>query len=177
MNELERDRLFWRQCASQEGERAEALENEVAVLCARAESNQVTHEATNVADLKNLWNKAVLCVGGRPSIVPSYRQIIECTGVKFLHHDCGEENHVTQLEAHLFAADLVICQTGCVSHDAYWRVKDHCKRTGKRCVFVDKPSASSFARCLRKFGENTGTNMEDKEKDNNVTLGAYAQNR
>jgi len=43
----------------------------------------------------------------------------------------------------------VICQTGCVSHGAYWRVKDHCKRTGKRCVFVEKPSVSSMARCLK----------------------------
>lgn len=40
------------------------------------------------------------------------------------------------LEASLVAADLVICQTGCVGHDDYWRVQDHCKRTGKACVMV-----------------------------------------
>lgn len=45
------------------------------------------------------------------------------------------------LEDVLVAADLVICQTGCVSHDAYWRVQDHCKRTGKQCVLVDQPTA------------------------------------
>jgi hypothetical protein len=88
-------------------------------------------------------------VGGRQAVVPSYRQLIECTGGRFLHHDGGEENNPAQLEANLAAADLVICQTGCISHDAYWRVKDHCKRTGKRCVFVEKPSVSSLARCLR----------------------------
>jgi hypothetical protein len=27
-------------------------------------------------------------------------------------------------------------------------VKDHCKRTGKRCVFVDSPSAAGLARAL-----------------------------
>jgi hypothetical protein len=48
----------------------------------------------------------------------------------------------------LAAADLVICQTGCISHDAYWRVKDHCKRTGKRCVFVENPSRSGLQRAL-----------------------------
>ncbi|MEG2900119.1 MAG: DUF2325 domain-containing protein [Massilia sp.] len=53
------------------------------------------------------------------------------------------------LEASLQAADLVICQTGCMSHSAYWRVKDHCKRHGKRCVFVDNPSVSSLARGLQ----------------------------
>ena len=46
-------------------------------------------------------------------------------------------------------ADLVICQTGCISHSAYWRVKDHCKRHGKRCVFVDNPSVSSLVRGLQ----------------------------
>lgn len=48
------------------------------------------------------------------------------------------------LEASLRAADLVICQTGCISHDAYWRVQDHCKRTGKQCVLVDQPQALHF---------------------------------
>ena len=51
----------------------------------------------------------------------------------------------------LAAADLVICQTGCISHNAYWRVKDFCKRTGKQCVFVENPSASSLARGLEQF--------------------------
>jgi hypothetical protein len=53
------------------------------------------------------------------------------------------------LEAGLAAADLVICQTGCISHQAYWRVKDFCKRTGKRCLYVDNPSTSSLSSSLR----------------------------
>ena len=52
------------------------------------------------------------------------------------------------LEDSLHAADLVICQTGCISDGAYWRVKDHCKRTGKRCLFVDNPSRSALLRAL-----------------------------
>lgn len=43
-----------------------------------------------------------------------------------LHHDGGEEDHIARLDHTLAAADLVICQTGGISHDAYWRVKDHC---------------------------------------------------
>lgn len=43
------------------------------------------------------------------------------------------------LGASLAAADLVICQTGCISHDDYWRVQDHCRRTGKPCILVDQP--------------------------------------
>lgn len=45
------------------------------------------------------------------------------------------------LELSLRAADLVICQTGCLSHGAYWRMQDHCKRTGKTCVLVEQPNA------------------------------------
>ncbi len=95
-----------------------------------------------------LGHRAVLCVGGRPASVPLYRHIIERTGGRFLHHDGGEEESVARLEATLSAADLVICQTGCISHDAYWRVKTHCKRTGKQCVFVENPGGASLKRAL-----------------------------
>ncbi|HSI57490.1 MAG TPA: DUF2325 domain-containing protein [Ideonella sp.] len=94
-------------------------------------------------------DRAVLCVGGRQASVPVYRQLIERVGGRFLHHDGGEEDNTSRLDTTLAAADLVICQTGCISHDAYWRVKDHCKRTGKRCLFVENPSSASLQRALR----------------------------
>ena len=50
------------------------------------------------------------------------------------------------LDASLAAADLVICQTGCLSHGQYWRVQDHCKRTGKTCVLVEQPEAVRIVR-------------------------------
>ena len=90
----------------------------------------------------------MLCVGGRPASVPIYRDLIERTGGRFLHHDGGDEDNTAKLDATLAAADLVICQAGCISHGAYWRVKDHCKRTGKRCIFVESPSASGLKRAL-----------------------------
>lgn len=95
-----------------------------------------------------LDDRAVLCVGGRPASVPVYRQLVERTGGRFLHHDGGDEDSPAKLDSTLAAADLVICQTGCISHDAYWRVKDHCKRTGKRCIFVESPSATGLKRAL-----------------------------
>jgi len=49
----------------------------------------------------------------------------------------------------------VICQTGCIRHSAYWRVRDHCKRTGMRCVFIDNPGISSLARGLPEAGAET----------------------
>lgn len=53
------------------------------------------------------------------------------------------------LEASLVAADLVICQTGCLSHGDYWRVQDHCRRTGKACVIVEQPDAVRIMRLHR----------------------------
>jgi hypothetical protein len=40
------------------------------------------------------------------------------------------------------------CQTGCISQDAYWRVKDHCKRHNKKCAHIESPSASGMRRAL-----------------------------
>jgi len=34
------------------------------------------------------------------------------------------------------------------NHNAFARVKAHIKRSGKPCVFLDKPGAGSFARAL-----------------------------
>jgi hypothetical protein len=95
-----------------------------------------------------LHEKVVLCVGGRSGNVANYRDVVERVGGRFTHHDGGLEDNSTVLDANLAAADLVICQTGCISHNAYWRVKDFCKRTGKRCVFVENPSTSSLERGL-----------------------------
>jgi hypothetical protein len=95
-----------------------------------------------------LHQKVVLCVGGRSGNIANYRDVVERVGGKFAHHDGGIEDNASVLDANLAAADLVICQTGCISHNAYWRVKDFCKRTGKRCVFVENPSPSSLERGL-----------------------------
>lgn len=113
-----------------------------------AMAQQPSAACTATVDVVRLGDQAVLCVGGRQASVPVYRHLIENTGARFLHHDGGEEDSESKLDATLAAADLVICQTGCVSHNAYWRVKDHCKRTGKRCVFVESPSNAGIKRAL-----------------------------
>jgi hypothetical protein len=105
-------------------------------------------EPTPGEAVPHLSERSVLCVGGRPASVPVYRELIERTGGRFMHHDGGDQDNVTKLDATLAAADLVICQAGCISHGAYWRVKEHCKRTGKRCVFVESPSAAGLKRAL-----------------------------
>lgn len=88
-----------------------------------------------------LREKSVLCVGEDAMALMLTRKVVEMAGGRYLGHCGGESSDGDALEASLVAADLVICQTGCVSHGAYWRVKDHCTRTGKQCVLVDKPEA------------------------------------
>jgi hypothetical protein len=96
----------------------------------------------------DLREKAVLCVGHQDEAeAPSLaRQLVEIAGGRYLHHDGGDDADGPALEASLRAADLVICQTGCVSHGAYWRVQDHCRRTGKPCVLVGEPQPMLFVR-------------------------------
>lgn len=95
-----------------------------------------------------LQQRVVLCVGGRSGNIANYRDVVERVGGRFAHHDGGLEDNASVLDASLAAADLVICQTGCISHNAYWRVKDFCKRTGKQCVYVESASTSSLERGL-----------------------------
>lgn len=92
-----------------------------------------------VAGLPDLHSCSVLCVGDAVPEFDEARRMVERTGGVFVLHRLKEEGDVASLESSLAAADLVICQTGCVSHDAYWLVQDHCRRTGKRCVLVGKP--------------------------------------
>ena len=98
---------------------------------------------------KPLDKRCVLCVGGRPSAVPLYRQTVETRGATFVHHDGGQEEGIAQLDAKLNSADLVICQAGCVSHEAYFRVKEHCKKRGSKCVYVQNPSKSALRKALQ----------------------------
>jgi hypothetical protein len=141
-------------------EREAALRAQVASLkAARIPTPELPAEAPAQAPVApvevpvTLFKRNVLCVGGRSGSVPVYRNVIERVGAQFAHHDGGLEDSAGQLDASLAAADLVICQTGCISHHAYWRVKDHCKRTGKRCIFVDNPSVSSLVRGLQEAAD------------------------
>ncbi len=157
----EREQL--RERLAEQIERNQLLQREVNRLNSRSVALEAEVEAPVEAETLEspapqpilLEHRVVLCVGGRGGSVPQYRQAVEGCGAQFLHHDGGSEHKPAQLEPQLAAADLVICQTGCISHDAYWRVKDHCKRHGKRCVFVETPSRSAFERALAQAATET----------------------
>lgn len=152
--ELQRELMRSREEALHEARRADAAAAHARRLAEAAGTPAEAPADDHAAppDAAGLRDCSVLCVGGRPAAVPIYRQLVERTGGRFMHHDGGDEDHASRLDATLAAADLVICQTGCISHDAYWRVKEHCKRTGKRCVFVDTPSRAALQRALAEVG-------------------------
>ncbi|MEN3373662.1 DUF2325 domain-containing protein [Dechloromonas sp. ZS-1] len=97
----------------------------------------------------HLDGRCILCVGGRSGSVDAYRERVEQHGGRFLHHDGGIEESLHRIDAALAAADLVICQAGCISHNAYWRVKEQCKRSGKPCIYLKAAGTSSFERIIR----------------------------
>jgi chaperonin cofactor prefoldin len=95
-----------------------------------------------------LAGRCVLCIGGRTGLVNGYCRLVEAKGGRFLHHDGGQEESLHRIDAIVASADAVICQSGYVSHAAYQRLKEACKKLGKPCVFVQSPGIGSFARGL-----------------------------
>ena len=135
------------------------LESELAELIAvqEPESNEACQEE------QRLLGRTVLCVGGRVDAIPHFRSLVQLRDGEFMHHDGGKEENIGRLEAVISAADAVICQTGCISHNAYWRVKEQCKRTGKPCTFVGNPSLSSFLQGLDNLAQQKGEMVEEEK--------------
>ena len=97
--------------------------------------------------------RCVLCVGGRTTLLPQYRELAERLGVRLIHHDGGQEEAMSRLPDLLAASDAVICPTDCVSHNAYYQLKRHCKTYGKPCVLTRSSGIAGFAAALSRLAE------------------------
>lgn len=100
-----------------------------------------------------LSGRCVLCVGGRTTLLPQYRQLAERLGVRLIHHDGGREESLSRLPAMLASSEAVICPTDCVGHLAYYQLKQHCKQAGKPCVLIKRSGIASFAAALTRLDE------------------------
>jgi len=127
---LSRERLRWRQAAGQGAAAGAPRQGDGAALLATASSAQTP----------------------QMPLLPPVPMEQHASGhlPPPAHAQAGEGDAIggADLDASLAAADLVICQTGCISHDDYWRVQDHCRRTGKPCILVDQPLAVREAQAL-----------------------------
>lgn len=129
-------------------ERAIAEKALAEALGVRAAADEESPCGMRCPPAASLEGRCVLCVGGRSGLVDGYRKLVEQSGGSFLHHDGGQEESLHRIDAAIARADAVVCQSACVSHAAYWRLKDACKRLGKPCLFVKSPGIGSFARSL-----------------------------
>ncbi|MBB4841741.1 hypothetical protein HNP55_000236 [Paucibacter oligotrophus] len=97
--------------------------------------------------------KAVLCIGREESRELAAQSVVEWVGGSFARFKRFDAQATRAdepgLDAYLQQADLVICQTGCLSHGDYWRVQDHCRRTGKPCILLDRSDAPLAAQTIR----------------------------
>ena len=156
MNERLQQRLLTleNRCAALRAELAARPAAAAAVLAAQpanaaaAASRPIDTPEHSVRLPAALRDRSVLCVGGRAGQLPIYRDIVESRGARFLHHDGGIEDNAHRLQAQLAAADVVICQAGCLNHNAYAHVKAHAKRRGTPCIFLRKPGAAGLSRAL-----------------------------
>lgn len=95
--------------------------------------------------------RCVLCVGGRTALLAQYRALADRLGIRLIHHDGGQEESLSRLPELINGADAVLCPTDCVSHAAYYKLKQHCKRTGKPCLLFKGAGVSGFAVALARL--------------------------
>lgn len=91
-----------------------------------------------------LSGRSVLCVGGRMTLYPGYRQLVESFGGNFLSFRGNPNDHLEHLRQLLNIADAVICPIDCVNHEAFFVVKQYCRHSGKPCVMLDRSALNTF---------------------------------
>jgi len=117
-------------------------------ICWPPGADAPTNLQPKLTPLPDIKGCRVLCIGGKASLVPQYRAIVESACGDFSHHDGGIEHHVGRLSAMLAAADAVICLAADCSHAAYRIAKRYCKVKDKPYAFLGNSSASALARCI-----------------------------
>ncbi len=129
-------------------ERDAALEETAA---AEAHLLEVLHlQDDGCARCPSLDGIRVLYVGGRTSLVPHYRAVVERQGGDFVHHDGGLEQSCSHLERLVDGAELVVCPLDAISHSSWQRVKKACLHRTRSFLPVRTSSMASLVSAIRR---------------------------
>ena len=105
----------------------------------------------------------MLYVGGRSTLTPHLRSLVESSNGRFAHHDGGLEESRAGLHCSLSGADMVFCPVDCVSHDACLRVKQHCRQQDKPFIPLRSSGISAFAAGLRQSCQSVEMNSSERQ--------------
>lgn len=125
-----------------------ALEQSMSLMLAQADV--VEGETKTPMDLQG---QRILYVGGRSTLAPHLRSLVEAHNGQFEHHDGGVEDSRAGLKCTLSGADMVFCPIDCISHDACRRVKRHCQQQAKQFVPLRSSGLSAFAAGLQRLNQ------------------------
>jgi len=117
-------------------EELDAAEQQLAVL--------VEPEARKPQGPVDLSGLTLLYVGGRAHQVPGFKEVIERTGARFLHHDGGIEDNSALIPGLVGRADRVFFPVDCISHDAMATTKRLCRAMTK----IYEPLRTASLSCL-----------------------------
>ncbi|WPL17398.1 hypothetical protein Thiowin_02405 [Thiorhodovibrio winogradskyi] len=154
---IQDERDHWRlACAEAEGQCEQARQTcgalQTSMLALEQRLAELLNESADTPS-SDLGGRQVLCVGGRLATVEQYRALTRGCNGSFAHHDGGMEDNQNRLEAMLATADLVVCVTEFVSHDAYRRTKQFCKRHTKPHALLANAGLGSFSQALAELAE------------------------
>jgi Uncharacterized protein conserved in bacteria (DUF2325) len=99
-----------------------------------------------------LSGMTLLYVGGRASLIPQMKNLIELSDGQFLHHDGGLEHNPALLPGLVSRADLAVFPVDCVSHEAVAALKRLCRQSGKRYVPLRTSSLTSLLAGMASIG-------------------------
>jgi hypothetical protein len=111
----------------------------------------------------NLDGQRVLYVGGRSTLKPHLRSLVESSNGRFAYHDGGLEESRANLHCSLAGADMIFCPVDCVSHDACRRVKRYCRQQAKPFIPLRSAGLSAFAAGLRLSTQDPTTKSADRQ--------------
>lgn len=96
----------------------------------------------------SLDGRKVAFVGGLDSLVPYYKQAVECLGGTFCAHRGKWSQGKGDIEKIVDKADVIFCPVDINSHYACRNVKKTCKLMDKPCYFLRSSSLSMFRKEL-----------------------------